>query len=335
MSFAVRRVVTGHDAKGRAVFVSDGTPPKTIVSPAGYAVSELLWLDGPPTTPDDGRDRDGGFDLEPPPGGLSMRVIQIPPPPDDAPDEERWIRVATEEPERPGMHATDTLDFMVVLDGEIVLGLDDGEHRLGQGDCVIQRGNSHRWRVVGDRPCTYVVTMIRPEPDTDGAGRVVGVSAPGAPGAPGDGSWRRLVAGSTADGKSAALFDDAAPVVYRPGTGDVSLVELWQTGGPVADPEQGGDPEGGWELEPRNGGIAFRAIEMPPGLDSGDAGWHTTDTIDVDVMISGRIELALPDVEPVVLGPGDAVVQCGTHHKWTPVGDEPVRYFVVMVALRR
>jgi mannose-6-phosphate isomerase-like protein (cupin superfamily) len=354
MSFAVRRVVTGHDEQGRAVFVSDGTPPNTVVSPAGFAVSELLWLDRPPQTADDGRDREGAFDLEPPPGGLSMRVIRFPPVPADAPEEERWIRVDTEDPDRPGMHATDTLDFMIVLDGEIVLDLDDGEHRLGQGDSVIQRGNAHRWRVVGERPCTYVVTMIRPEPDHERAGRVVGVSAPGAGG---DGSWRRLVAGTRADGTSAAMVDGAAPVVHRPGTGDVSLVELWQTGGAIADPGQGGDPDGGWELEPRNGGIAFRAIEMPPGLDTGDAGWHTTDTIDVDVMISGHLELALPDVEPsrnvaegslagghrtesevtqkVVLGPGDAVVQRGTHHKWTPVGDEPVRYFVVMIALRR
>ena len=114
----------------------------------------------------------------------------------------------------------------------------------------------------------------------------------------------------------------------------MALVELWQTGGPPRDPGQGGEPTGSWQLEPRNGGIAFRAIEMPAGLDSGDAGWHTTDTIDVDIMISGRLELALPDVDPVVLGPGDAVVQRGTHHKWTPVGDEPVRYVVVMLALQ-
>ena len=111
-------------------------------------------------------------------------------------------------------------------------------------------------------------------------------------------------------------------------------MELWQTGGPPRDPGQGGDPQGGWELEPRHGGIAFRAVEMPAGLDSGDAGWHTSDTIDVDVMISGRLQLELPDVEAVVLGPGDAVVQRGTHHKWTPVGDEPVRYVVVMIAVQ-
>jgi quercetin dioxygenase-like cupin family protein len=325
-----RRVVTGHDADGRAVFLSDGTPPNTVATPDGIAVSEVLRLDGPPRTAADGQEeRAGAFELEPPPGGASLLIITVPPAPDDAPDEERWIRVEGEDPARPGMHATDTLDVMVVLDGEIVLGLDDGEHRLAQGDCVVQRGNEHRWRVVGDRPCTYAVALLRPDPSAPEPAAVATATAGGS------GSWRRLVAGTDDGRRSCAVVDGPAPVVYEPGAGGVSLVELWQTGGPLREPGQGGDPVGGWELEPRNHGIAFRAIEMPAGVDSGDAGWHTTDTIDVDVMISGQIELALPDVEPVVLGHGDAVVQRGTHHKWTPVGDEPVRYVALMIALAR
>ena len=100
-------------------------------------------------------------------------------PPPDASDDERWIRLASEDPERPGMHATDTLDFMAVLDGEIVLGLDDGEHHLRQGDCVVQRGNAHRWRIVGDRPCTYAVAMVRPVGAGARAGRGRDAVAPG------------------------------------------------------------------------------------------------------------------------------------------------------------
>jgi quercetin dioxygenase-like cupin family protein len=326
-----RRVVTGHDADGRAVFLSDGTPPNTMESPTGVGVSEVLWLDGPPRTAADGGDRTGAFELEPPPGGASLLVITVPPPPDDTPDDERWIRVEGDESGLPGMHATDTLDVMVVLDGEIVLGLDDGEHRLGQADCVVQRGNQHRWRVVGDRPCTYAVALLRPDPSAPEPEPVTTATAT----AGGTGSWRRLVAGTGADERSHAVVDGPAPVVYAPGVDGVSLVELWQTGGPLRDAGQGGDPVGDWELEPRNRGIAFRAIEMPAGLDSGEAGWHTTDTIDVDIMLSGQLELALPDVEPVVVGPGDAVVQRGTHHKWTPVGDEPVRFVALMIALAR
>jgi quercetin dioxygenase-like cupin family protein len=258
-----------------------------------------------------------------------VRIITFPPPPADASEAERWIRVEGDDPQRPGMHATDTLDFVAVLDGEIVLGLDDGEHHLAQGDCVVQRGNVHRWRVAGDRPCTYAVVMVRPDPAADDPETMLPATAGQG------GSWRRLVAGTDSTGRSTALLDGPASVVYEPaGPGGVSLVELWQTGGVPREPGAGGDPPGEWQLEPRHGGIAFRAIEMPADLDTGDAGWHTTNTIDVDIMISGRLELALPIVEPVVLGPGDAVVQRGTHHKWTPVGDEPVRYVVVMIALR-
>lgn len=325
-----RRVVTGHDRDGAAVFLSDGAPPHTVSLPDGLGVSDFLLLNGPARTADDGEDREGAFELEPPPGGLSVRIISAPPPPADAPEAERWIRLEGEDPDRPGMHATDTLDFVAVLDGEIVLGLDDGEHHLTQGDCVIQRGNAHRWGVVGDKPCTYAVVMVRPDASSSAPPLEVEAPSSGT-----TGSWRRLVAGTDASGKSGAIVDGPASVVYEPGgEGGVSLVELWQTGGPPRGVGQGGDPPGVWELEPRNRGIAFRAIEMPPGLDSGDAGWHTSNTIDVDIMISGRLELALPNVDPVVLGPGDAVVQRGTHHKWTPVGDEPVRYVAVMIALQ-
>ncbi len=256
-----RRVVTGHDPDGAAVFLSDGTPPHTVSMPDGMGVSDFLWLNGPPRTADDGEDRDGAFDLEPPPGGLSVRIISIPPPPADAPEAERWIRLAGEDPERPGMHATDTLDFMTVLDGEIVLGLDEGEHHLTQGDSVIQRGNAHRWRVVGDKPCVYAVVMVRPDASSSSPPLEVEPPSAGT-----TSSWRRLVAGTDATGRSVAIVDGPASVVYEPGgAGGVALVELWQTGGPPRDAGQGGEPAGPWQLEPRNGGIAFRAIEMPAG----------------------------------------------------------------------
>ena len=277
-----RRVVTGHDDEGHAVFVSDGAAPHTVTTSAGYGVSDLLWLNGPATTADDGEERAGAFDLEPPPGGLSVRIIRIPPAPDDAPEGERWIRVEGDDPARPGMHTTDTLDFIAVLDGEIVLGLDDAEHRLTPGDVVIQRATAHRWRVAGDTPCTYAAIMCRGMP---GAADPV----PMTPASAGAGtSWRRVVTGVGDSGRSVVVADGPPATVLRPGDGSTALAELWQTGGPLRAPSQGGDPEGGWELEPRNHGIAFRSIEMPAGLDSGDAGWHTTDTIDVDIVVSGQ-----------------------------------------------
>jgi quercetin dioxygenase-like cupin family protein len=331
MELTARRVVTGHDAEGRAVILSDAAPPNTIRA-NGYAVATWLWLDGAATTVDDGGDEpDGPVRLEPAAGGCSVRIIRFPGAHEGGGD---WIRIEGDDPDEPGMHITDTLDFMTVAEGRIILGLDDGEHELGPGDVVIQRGNRHRWRVAGDGPCTYVVCMLRPDP-----------SAP-APDAPQQGATstdapgpRRLVAATGADGRSYVLTDGAPPCLLSPGAaasdgeGGVRLVELWQTGGTLGAPDQGGDPEGGWELEPRGGGIAFRSVRLPAGHDPGEAGWHTTATIDVDVVVSGRLELSLPDTPPVVVGPGEAVVQRGTNHKWQPVGDEAVEFVSLMLAV--
>ena len=331
MAFEIRRVVTGHDADGRAQFRSDGAPPRTIAAPNGFGVSEVLWLDAAPRSVDDGRDiTDGPFLLEPPAGGCSVRVIRMPPSEPGTPVAEQWLRVHGDDDGEPGMHATDTLDFMVVLDGEIVLGTDDGERVLRAGDTVVQRGTRHRWRVHGAAPCTYAVCMVRPDPDV--AGDVTGLAS-GGDGRHGPRSGpRRVVVTTGDDGRSLVTSDGPAPCGFAtPGAAGVALVDLWQTGGPCATAGQGGDPDGGWALDPVGGGVAFRAIEMGPGNDPGDAGWHATDTIDVDIVVSGRLELALPDVGPVVLGPGDCVVQRGTMHRWRPVGGDGVRYVAVML----
>ncbi len=322
----VRRVVTGHDGAGRAVFLSDGVPPKTI-DRESTGVSELLVLPGPPADASAGGDSpDQGFPLHPPAGGATVRLIRLPPAGDGG-----WLRVAGDDPDRPGMHTTDTLDFEVIVDGEIVLDLDDGEHHLRPGDVVVQRGTPHRWRVVGDRPCTYLAVMVRP---------TTGTSAPPVGLAPraGDPSSaafapRRLVTGNDAQGRSTASFDGTPAVMLQsPGPHGVSMSDLWQTGGPLSAVDQGGDADG-WQLEPIGGGVAFRMVELAAGHDPGDAGWHTTGTIDIDFILSGSMELSLPDVDPVVLEPGSVVVQRGTRHRWRPVGDRPARMAAIMFSL--
>ena len=336
MTFDIRRVVTGHDDRGQAVVVSDGTPARVIDVPDSFAVTDLFWLGSHPVDADAGGDPpEGPVVLEPPPGGASVRIIRFPAAVAGTPVDEQWIRVEGDDPHRPGMHATDTLDFMVVLDGEIVLGLDDGEYRLGPGDVVIQRGTAHRWRVAGDRPCVYAVFMLRTDPDAP----VPPVEIAPAPGDSRSGDTRsagprRLVTATGDDGRSYALSDGPAPMVFQPaGPGGITMVELWQTGGRLARPDQGGDPPGAWELEPRGRGIAFRFVEMPAGHDPGDSGWHTTATIDLDLMLSGRLELAVPGSDPVVVGPRESVVQRATHHRWRPVGTEPVRFVALMLAV--
>ncbi len=321
MSFSRRRVVTRLDEAGLGRFASDGMPPNSVASPEGFGVTEVLWLDGPAADVDAGGDRRGsGYPLEPPSGGLSSRIISMPPSPD-------WLRIDGDDPDHPGMHATDTLDLMMVLAGEITLGLPGGDHRvgagdgvelrLGAGDVVVQQGTAHRWRVSGDTPCIYWVTMLRPD------------RAPAAPTPleirPGDGPVRRIVTGVS------PVLDANAPAGID--TPNVVISDLWQTGGPLVTPRQGGDPSGEWNLLPIGGGVGFRMVEMAPGPPS-EAGWHATDTIDIDVVARGRVRLELDGDDPVELGPGDCVVQRGTNHRWTAVGDEPFAMGTVMVGLR-
>ncbi len=200
---------------------------------------------------------------------------------------------------------------------------------LHAGDVVIQRGNRHRWRVVGDAPCTYAVFMFRPDPGASPPEAVINLPTSGSTAV----GPRRLVAGTAPDGTSYVVADGPAVLAFAPaGPEGTVLTDVHQTGGPLTAPDQGGDAEEPWALEPMGGGIAARMVEMP-APDTTGGFWHATQTIDVDVVIDGRIEMDLPDLAPVELGPGDVVVQRGTNHRWRAVGDERVRFFAVMLAV--
>jgi quercetin dioxygenase-like cupin family protein len=93
----------------------------------------------------------------------------------------------------------------------------------------------------------------------------------------------------------------------------------------------GGDAAGPWQREPVGAGALAGIVTLGPGEYSDPANWHATNTIDVDVILSGQVELALRDVPPVALGPGDIVVQRGVEHRWQPVGDEPLRMATLMI----
>ena len=65
------------------------------------------------------------------------------------------------EPDNPGMHTSDTVDFVYIISGEIWLELDDGaEVRVGAGDCVVQNGTRHAWRNKSAEPCIAAAALI-------------------------------------------------------------------------------------------------------------------------------------------------------------------------------
>lgn len=329
MEFSLRRVVTGHDSTGAPVVTSDGMPPHAIALPDGTAVADVWSLDGPLQSVDDGCEPEGGFSIEPPAGGMWWRFIRLPLPDQSLPKEEQFLQPPGGEPGGPqGMHATATLDFAVILDGQIELESETGGVVLGPGDCVVQRGTQHRWRVVGDGPCRYLVALF---------GIVPGASEPPEPTLAllpaGSATFgpRRVVVGVGDDGRSRIVADGLAPCVRPFATGG-GIVDLWQTGGPLASAQQGGDPPGSWSLEPLGGGIVFRFIELTANPEPGMEPVHSTNTIDLLVVLDGSIELELPGSPPIPLDAGDLVVQRGTAHAWHNRGDGTARMLAIMVA---
>ena len=172
----VRRVVTGQDATGKSVFVSDTeVEPTELAIMPGTAFHRLWGSDHPPTLPTDGTPPAMPLYF-PPATGYRFYFFTAGPdsvtmPPDlDIGDalEELGTKLPglaeAMDPEHPGMHTTDTVDIDVVISGEIDLELDDGsEVHLSAGDCVIQNGTRHAWRNRTSAPAVIFVTLLGAE----------------------------------------------------------------------------------------------------------------------------------------------------------------------------
>lgn len=140
---AVQRVVTGHDEHGRAVFTSEDVSPTRMI-PTGDAAFLLVWTTAsvPADNNDetDGRERDAGLTLN---QGSVIRIVDMLP--------------GGESP----MHRTNSIDYGIVLEGEIELELDDGQCRtIRQGGIIVQRGTNHLWRNRTDRVCRIAFVLI-------------------------------------------------------------------------------------------------------------------------------------------------------------------------------
>jgi mannose-6-phosphate isomerase-like protein (cupin superfamily) len=173
MTMPVRRVVTGHDANGHAVFASDAlVDPTTVALLPGAAFHQLWGADATPSLPDDGSPPTAATYF-PSVGGFRFGMFSLPPDGSVSVGDIDMAAALAElesslpglasymEPEAPGMHTTATIDFEVVLEGEVWLELDDGaEVHLKVGDTVVQNGTRHAWRNRGDTPARLAVFLI-------------------------------------------------------------------------------------------------------------------------------------------------------------------------------
>ena len=169
----VRRVVTGHTPDGKAIFASDTeVEPITVKLAPGVNTWRLWEEDETVTLPTDGSVRLCPT-IFPPPGGFRFGIFTVPPltdlPPEDIDLQAEMIEMerkmpgfaAHMEPDNPGMHTTDTIDFEYIISGEVWLELDDGkEVHLRAGDTVVQNGTRHAWRNKGSEPCLMVLCTI-------------------------------------------------------------------------------------------------------------------------------------------------------------------------------
>jgi mannose-6-phosphate isomerase-like protein (cupin superfamily) len=173
----IRRVVTGHNAEGLSVFVQDGAAPQVYRRSPGSAVVTDLWetRGAPADNRGNAEVTDHPFRLAPPKTGSVFRIVEYPP------DRERLAALAKERaegddgsghisaldsgsPRHPGFHKTHSVDYAIVLSGEIYALMDEGEVLLAAGDVLIQRGTNHAWSNRADAPAHVAFVLIDAEP---------------------------------------------------------------------------------------------------------------------------------------------------------------------------
>lgn len=173
----LRRIVTGHDAHGRAIVTEDAIAPSVHTNPkrVGYVLTQLWATDRTPAYV--GNDPDPTarpLKLEPPKNGTVVRIIEFGP-------EGEWLeRLSTDDTrvawgalgtttastnetgraKHPFMHRTQSVDYALVLDGEITLVLDEEEVTMRAGDFLVERGTNHAWANRSGKPCRILFVLI-------------------------------------------------------------------------------------------------------------------------------------------------------------------------------
>jgi hypothetical protein len=168
-----RIVVAANDANGRSRIASDAPPGavRTGAERPGYRVSNLWAIFGAPAPIGDG-DRVAEIKgLLPPKNGNVLRILDYPPEPKDPVAREKMFEAMftklfpqghhrPKNARHPGMHSTDTIDYAIVLAGEIYAVMDEGETLLRTGDILIQCGTVHAWSNRSDRFARLAVVLI-------------------------------------------------------------------------------------------------------------------------------------------------------------------------------
>jgi hypothetical protein len=168
----VRRIVTVHDASGKAVVQVDSLTPHKHAAPGGGPVSHGMWLtEQVPAAAIGAADRFTGYaGITPPKDGTVFTIVDFPPSPEPPPGADNAAmqrRLGPEHsspkarpPRHPAMHRTRTVDYGIILSGEIDLLLDETELHLKVGDVVIQQATNHAWVNRSREPCRVAFILL-------------------------------------------------------------------------------------------------------------------------------------------------------------------------------
>ena len=175
-----RRIVTGHNARGRSVILSDELSPHVIpiMNQSNFAVTNFWKTTATPADNGPGSEADlcsQPTPVSPPDGGSVFRLVQFPPDKDWAAkaaamggkvDVDETAKAAhTGGPVRHAhMHQTRSIDYAIVLSGEIWAVMDEGETKMVAGDVLIQRGTNHAWANRSNAPCVVAFVLIDAKP---------------------------------------------------------------------------------------------------------------------------------------------------------------------------
>ena len=168
----MRRIITGHNENGKSIITMDGPPARSIGEDVG-GLFELWNTDGNEVISSDVIDRaDDEIILSPPSGGTKFRYFQINPLPEGVPVDmlqeiaaDAFEKVGAahhrvDTTKHPAMHKTDTVDYIILLKGDVTLMLDEEEVDLKPFDVVVQRGTNHAWVNNGNEPALLIAVLI-------------------------------------------------------------------------------------------------------------------------------------------------------------------------------
>lgn len=173
--YQIRRVVTGLNAQGRSCVIFDGTPPAQLAATQSGNIAFSLWQTSGPQASNEGVEDAAAepFDISLTFGASKFLATWFPPVPDAVHLSPEARASLARRPasaahrthhEHPGMHATNSVDYVIIAAGELTMVLEDDECLLRVGDVVIDRGVAHAWENRGTEPALLIAALVDAAP---------------------------------------------------------------------------------------------------------------------------------------------------------------------------